>query len=493
MAIQASLKELTPTAKRLIDKLLVGDLLWMPHPQNASQVQAYCSEADVIYYGGAAGGGKSDLLIGLALTDHKKSIIFRREYKQLRELVERTRELLGDTPASFSQTLMRWRDIPGDRQLEFGAVQREEDKENFKGRPHDFIGFDEIPDFTESQFRFLMAWNRTTDPNQRVRVVCAGNPPTDPEGRWVIKYWAPWLEKNHPNRAESGELRYFAAIDGKDVEIPDGEPFTHRGETIYPRSRTFIPAFLRDNPYFNGTGYYSQLQALPEPLRSQLLNGDFFIEEEPQIRQVIPTAWVREAQNRWRKDDDRARHSATHVGLDPSRGGKDQTVLAPRVGTYFKELITFEGYEVPDGEVCATLTEQTLGPDFEGVILIDVIGIGTSAYEALMNTSLQVVDINFAAKSIATDRSGTYKMRNIRSEAYWGLREALDPKKGDDLALPHDEELVADLTAPRWKRTSAGILIESKKDIRKRLGRSPGKGDALALAYLDYSPGVLFA
>ena len=62
----------------------------MPHPNNIPQMSAYCNEADIIYYGGSAGGGKSDLLLGLALTDHKKSIIYRREYKQLRELTDRS-------------------------------------------------------------------------------------------------------------------------------------------------------------------------------------------------------------------------------------------------------------------------------------------------------------------------------------------------------------------------------------------------------------------
>jgi len=79
------LKRLGPTERFLVDKLLEGDLLWMPHPENVPQIKAYVSEADILYFGGAAGGGKSDLLLGLALTAHKKSIIFRREYLQLRE------------------------------------------------------------------------------------------------------------------------------------------------------------------------------------------------------------------------------------------------------------------------------------------------------------------------------------------------------------------------------------------------------------------------
>lgn len=491
--IQSTLRELSPTAKRLVDRLIKGDLLWMPHPDNEPQMQAYCSEADVLYFGGAAGGGKSDLLLGLALTDHEKSIIFRRQYKQLRELEDRSRELLDGTPAVYSQTLAKWRDIPGGRVLEFGAVQHEKDKEAFKGRPHDLIGFDEIPDFSETQFRFLMAWNRTTTEGQRCRVVCAGNPPTTPEGRWVTRYWAPWILRGYPKPAKPGELRWFAMVDGKDKEVETSEPFMHRGELLIPKSRTFIPSRVSDNPYLARTGYEAQLQALPEPLRSQLLQGDFFMEEKPQHLQVIPTAWVRAAQARWKPTDKRATSAITHVGLDPSRGGGDRTVAAMRTGTYFHPLEAWEGYQVVDGPSCVGLLLEVLGPYFEGQIRVDVIGIGASVYDILVDKDFSVVDINFSSRSIATDKSGKLQMRNLRAEAYWTLREALDPNTGDNIALPPDEELVEDLTTPRYKRSVSGIQVEDKEQIRKRLGRSPDKGDAVVMCYMYAASGVFFA
>jgi len=435
----------------------------------------------------------SDLLLGLAFTDHKKSIIFRREYKQLRELMDRSFDVLEGTPAKYSQTLARWSDIPGDRVLEFGAVQYEKDKENFKGRPHDFIGFDEVADFTESQFRFLMAWNRTTQPGQRCRVVCAGNPPMTPEGRWVTRYWAPWIQRDHPNRAMPGELRWFATIAGKDTELENGDPFMLEGEEIFPKSRTFFPAFLSDNPYFRGTGYLGQLQSLPEPLRSQLLLGDFFLEEEEQVRQVIPTAHIRAAMARWSDQDIRFNSAYTDVGLDPSRGGKDQTVLAPRTGTFFHRLVTYEGREIKDGNDCAAVVTELLGETFSGMLRVDIIGVGAGAFDVIAgSTDYQIIDVNFASASFATDRSGRLEMRNVRAEAYWRLREALDPETGDNISLPPDEELVEDLAAPLWTRTTSGILIESKDQLRKRLGRSPGRGDAVAISYLDTTPGVLF-
>ena len=468
-------------------------MLWRPHPRNKPQIAAYITEADVLYYGGSAGGGKSDLLLGLSITDHKKSIIFRREYKQLRELIDRSTDILAGTPAKYSQTTARWDKIPGNKIVEFGAVQHEKDAQNYKGRPHDLIGFDEIPDFSETQFRFLMAWNRSTDPGQRCRVVCTGNPPSTPEGRWVINYWAPWLRKGYRNPANPGELRWFCVMDGRDIEVDGPEDYVYKGETLHPKSRTFIPANVRDNPYFDGTGYLGQLQSLPEPLRSQLLNGNFFIEEAPQVRQVIPTAWIRLAVDRWKEEDVRNHMIPSDIGIDPSRGGNDQTLFAPRVGDYFKEIKTYEGREVRDGPTLVALFIEDFGVEYSGNAKIDIIGIGSSAYDIFeTSTDIPITAVNFTEKSDATDVTGLLEMRNIRAEAYWTLREALDPESGLQLALPPDEELIEDLAAPRWKRTTTGLLLEDKDQIRARIGRSPGKGDAVAISYLNTSPGILF-
>src|SRR5262249_18377767 len=137
---------------------------------------------------------------------------------------------------------------------------------------------------------------------QRCRVVATGNPPTSSEGEWVIRYWAPWLDPQHHDPAAPGELRWFARVDDKDVEVEGGKPFRHKGETITPRSRTLIRGRVTDNRVLMDRGYMGVLQSQPEPLRSQMLYGDFSIGLKDDAWQVIPTAWVRAAQARWRPD-----------------------------------------------------------------------------------------------------------------------------------------------------------------------------------------------
>jgi len=441
------------------------------------------SRADELYYGGAAGGGKSDLLLGLAITAHRRSVIYRREFSQFvgpAGLIERSREILQDV-AKYNGQEHAWRDIPPYRAaLEFGGVQYERDKYGYQGRPHDLVAFDEITEFTQSQYEFLIAWARSTSTRVRIRVVAAGNPPATPEGDWIKRYWGPWLDNRHPNPAKPGELRWFASIDGKSEEVKSGEPFDHNGEQIIPKSRTFIPALLEDNPYLADTGYRSVLQGLPEPLRSQLLFGDFTVGTVDNPWQVIPTEWVRLAQARW-EERERPDVPLTAVGIDVARGGGDTTVLAPRYDNWFDELQEYPGSSTPDGPSVATLVVGLIGEDKDAQLNVDVIGVGGAVVDALEAQDLNVFPVNAAEGTTARDKSGRLKMRNVRSELMWGMREALDPT-GDDIALPPDNELLADLTAPTWKVTTSGVLIESKDDVKKRLGRSPNKGDAVVLA-----------
>ena len=227
----------------------------------------------MVGFGGAAGGGKSDLGIGVALTRHTRSAIFRRESKELTAIEDRIEELMGNKDGWNGQKGI-WRFAPG-KQVEFGSCKDAGDEQKYQGRPKDFLLLDEATNLLESQARFLMGWVRTTDPNQHCCTLMTFNPPQDSDGEWVISYFAPWLDPDHLVPAAPGEVRYFLMMGGKEIEWPNGDPVIFEGEELTPQSRTFIPSRISDNPYLLGTGYMTQLQAMPEPLRSQMLYGDF--------------------------------------------------------------------------------------------------------------------------------------------------------------------------------------------------------------------------
>lgn len=475
-------------------------------PQVGPQTNALNSTADVTGYGGQAGGGKSDLLLGAAVTRHRRSVIFRREFTQLEGnggLLQRAAELLDGVGRKAGNS---WR-VPGDRALEFGAMKDPDSWNDWAGRPHDFIGFDELPHFLENQVRAVMGWLRTAFPGQRCRVIMAFNPPTNPEGEWIIRYFAPWLDKNYPNPAKDGELRWYAMVDGVEIECADGTPFDHKrpngqNEVIRPLSRTFFRARLEDNAYYMATNYEATLAALPEPLRSLLRYGAFDVAQEDHPWQVFPSAWVVAAQQRWKRMK-RPDCPLSSVGVDVARGGRDKTVYSSRYENYLDVQIVKPGSATPNGQ---SVVRDVL--DIEGVtpgtpIKVDVLGVGSSPTDIGTMNNLNIVPMNGAEKSNfvagrnkqpsgwhgteSASEQGTLRMVNKRAEWTWSMRERLDPASGEDIALPDDPELRADLCSIRWKMMTRGVQIELKDDIKARIGRSPDKGESAIYAYADES------
>jgi hypothetical protein len=358
--------------------------------------------------------------------------------------------------------------------------------------------------------RFIMGWTRTDNPDLHAQVIMTFNPPTTSEGRWVISFFAPWLDTKVPGpRAKPGEIRYAAMLpDGnggaKDVWLDRGDPFVmakgkpcydfdpadHRPEDIItPKSRTFIPARLTDNPIYMATGYMSTLQSLPEPLRSQMLYGDFMAGVEDDIWQVIPTKWAEAAQARWK--DRHPKGEMLQQGVDVARGGPDNTIISnrhldPQAGNpwWFDRLKLVPKEMTDDGDKCAS--QVLLHRRDDAPINIDVIGVGASPYDSLRRAGAQVWGVNVAVPAMrASDKTGALLFFNLRSDLWWAFRELLDPIHDTGVALPPDPDLVAELCAPRWSLSGKTIKVESRDDIVKRIGRSHDRATAVILAALD--------
>jgi len=483
---------LTPAEQAELDKILAApEPIWQPLP--GPQSLAYYSEADVVGFGGAAGGGKTDLAVGLSLTAHQKILFVREETTQLEGVHDRLTEILGSRDGYNGQKNI-WRLLG--RQIEMGSVPNAGDETKYQGRPHDLLVLDEATNIRKSAARFLMGWVRTTTPGQRQRALLTFNPPTTAEGRWVIDFFAPWLDKKHPNPAQPGELRYFATLDDRDLEVSDGRPFVFKDgapcydydpkaynpvDIVQPKSRTFIPSRITDNPYLVNTGYMSQLQAMPEPLRSQMLYGDFNAGVMDDPWQVIPTAWVELAMARWREPIKLPIMDS--VGVDVARGGKDKTVLARRHGYWFNKPIRLPGKETPDGPSVAGAVVAAMRDGAR--IFIDVIGVGSSPYDVLNTAQLDVIGVNVSEKATTTSKSGNLRFFNMRAQLWWAMREALDPANNTGIALPDDPVLKADLCAPTWFMSGPLVQVESREAIVKRIGRSPDDGTAYVLALMD--------
>lgn len=479
----AAFKAMDPDEKRAALALADTEtkhMRWVPNI--GPQTVAYETQADETFYGGSAGGGKTALLCGLAVNEHKIAHIFRRESTQVRGIIDELTKILGTTQGLNQQSGV-WR-LPDNRVIEIAGIKDESDKEKWQGRAADLKGFDEITHFSESIYRYVIGWNRSTDAGQRCRVIATGNPPTTAEGLWVINYWGAWLDPTHPNPALPGELRWYTTIDGKDVELASAAPVEVNGKLVTPRSRTFVPAKLEDNPDLMRTTYAAVLEAMPEELRRRLRDGQFISALQDDEFQVIPTEWILAAQKRWSPDKPSG-VGMTALGVDIAQGGADRTVIAPRYGDWFAPLVVKPGRETPDGPTAAALIIMHMRD--AAMVNLDLGGgWGGSCYDFLKsNDMVSLTGIVPGGASAGRTLDGRLSFRNARAEMWWRFREALDPASERRIALPPDPELRSELAAPKWQMTSSSaIQIEEKIRIKERLGgRSPDKGDAVVMAW----------
>jgi len=478
---------------------VVSHFKWMPNP--GPQTDAYFSQANVLLYGGQGGGGKSDLGLGLAFTAHERSLVLRREYTNLGALIDRTLAINGSRSGFNGSPPPRLTFARESRQciIDFGANQHLGDEQKWQGQPYDLKYFDEATQFLELQVRFHLGWLRNaTSPGQRVRAVLGTNPPVNSDGDWIIGMFRPWLDLTHPKPAAHGELRWFVTDDaGNDLEVPesdlnfDGVKRRHKtltapdGRPLEALSRTFIPAKLSDNPYLINTDYQAQLDALPEPVRSAVRDGNFMAMRADSDRQVIPTQWIIEAQARWTSRPPEG-EAMVAVAADIAQGGADNTVISYRHKGWFGPQVVKPGSDTPDGASVVALL-MSVRRDGAEVVLDMGGGYGGATSERLNDNGIPHIRFNGAGASTRRTKDGALGFVNRRAEAYWMMREELDPEQegGSPIALPPDPELRSQLAAATYKVTTRGIQVEAKDDIKKRLGSSPDKADSAVMCLAE--------
>ena len=221
--------------------------------------------------------------------------------------------------------------------------------------------------------------------------------------------------------------------------------------------------------------------------------GDFASDDESG---VIPLAWIEAAQARWLEWEESGKPGELEaLGIDVGGGG-DASVLAKlyRVGGLnIKHAVDRLHYDrSKDSLAIGSVASRTLNTRPNLRTVIDSIGIGSGTLFDLRRSFSRI--LGFVAGGAArdergldkTDRSEEILFADNRSWAWWTMREMLDPQYEEGWALPPDDRLTGDLSAPKWIEQGKGrIKVESKKDIVKRLGRSTDAADAVIHTLYD--------
>jgi predicted phage terminase large subunit-like protein len=281
-------------------------------PQAGPQELFLSSSADIVIYGGAAGGGKTyGLLLEPARHLHNpffRAVIFRRTSPQITNpggLLDEAQTLypLIGGKATQPDSGITWK-FPSGAVVRFAHMQHEKNRYDWQGAQVPLIAFDELTHFTEEQFFYMLSRNRSTA-GIRPYMRATTNPDA---GSWVARFMTWWIDPETgyaiPERA--GVVRWFVRINEEIVwadspdELPQpaaqpdevGSLADSASETAHPpKSVTFIPARLQDNPILmhKDPGYLANLMALPLVERERLLGGNWKI--MPSGGKVFNRAW----------------------------------------------------------------------------------------------------------------------------------------------------------------------------------------------------------
>ena len=250
-------------------------------PQPGPQTAFLSTPADIAIYGGAAGGGKtySLLLEPLRHIHNSKfgAVIFRRILPSIKieggmwDESENIYPEIGGEPRLGD---LSWKFKSGAK-LTFAGMQTEDDRKKYHGAQIPLIGFDQLEEFTEKQFIYMLSRNRS-DSGVRGYIRATANP----EPGWLAKFLDWWIaDDGYADLGRAGVLRWFVRV-GDRMEWADTpeelEKFkTPNGDPIPPKSVTFIPASVYDNKILlaNDPSYLANLMALSKVDRGRLL-GD---------------------------------------------------------------------------------------------------------------------------------------------------------------------------------------------------------------------------
>ena len=225
----------------------------------------------------------------------------------------------------------------------------------------------------------------------------------------------------------------------------------------------------------------------PEDLFRKKVLGKF-----PKVAEdvLIPQQWIETAQERWLCNGGREPMGQEErmLGVDVAGMGRDATCYVERKGAWVSEFDCHNSGGTADHMAVAGNIVARRRRHPEMYASIDTIGEGAGVYSRCIevDSPRHIISCKYSEwggndPSRMTDTTGQHHFLNMRAYLFWRVRDWLNPKNDTGAMLPPDARFAEEATEIRWFFRSDGkIQIEPKEDIRKRLGRSPDRFDALA-------------
>lgn len=273
-------------------------------PQRGAQEAFLSSSADVVFYGGAAGGGKSHGLLmeplrHIATVPGFGAVCFRRETPQITnegglwDESDKLYPLLNGRPR---QSYLDWTFPPYGNRIKFSHMERIDDRFSWDSSQIPLILFDQLEQFYRLQFLYMFSRNRSTcGIRPYIRAGYNPVPPDDPTGGWIHEFVSWYLDDNleYPDPTKSGIVRWFVNINDTLHWFDSRAAAQAAFPDIPPKSFTFIPSSVYDNKILLAINpdYLANLYALPPVEQERLLGGNHKI--KPEAGKVINREWLR--------------------------------------------------------------------------------------------------------------------------------------------------------------------------------------------------------
>lgn len=253
-------------------------------PQRGPQELFLASRVDICIYGGAAGGGKTWSLLMEPLYHVGNpgfgAVIFRRTFPQIEReggMWDESFEIYPHARGRSSKSEMAWY-FPSGAKVSFAHMQYPQNADDWRGAQIPLVEFDQLEEFTERQFFYMLSRNRSTC-GVRPYIRATVNP--DPDS-WVARFIEWWIDQDTglPIESRAGRVRWFARnaqewlwADSK-ADLLEAHPEL---EPDQPKSVTFIPSKLDDNPILmqRDPGYRANLLAQDYVDQQRLLHGNW--------------------------------------------------------------------------------------------------------------------------------------------------------------------------------------------------------------------------